>query len=167
MRQLFYYKIRQLLQNATFITNCDSAHMLKVTYNLKTMWTYMCIDVYVCVFVYIIYITIHENNCQIVLTKDSCRDKQRKSCSEKKCWIGIHFWWIVISNVNNRTLIYAYVSETHDANWLCIRPGLLLNVLITFNERPDLIWIEKSRNAKFLTSVTESNQHFKLTLLRR
>ena len=60
-----YYKLRQ----CTYVTS------LKVTYNLKTMWTYMCIDVYVCMFVYIIYITSHENNCQIVLTKDSCRDK--------------------------------------------------------------------------------------------
>ena len=24
MRQVFYYRMRQLLQNATFITNCDS-----------------------------------------------------------------------------------------------------------------------------------------------
>ena len=30
MSQVFYYKMRQLLQNAKFITNCDSADYLVI-----------------------------------------------------------------------------------------------------------------------------------------
>ena len=30
----FYYKMRQVLQNATFITNCDSTHIMKHIFDL-------------------------------------------------------------------------------------------------------------------------------------
>ena len=33
MRQLFYYKMRQLLQNATFVTKCNGTVGIKTTKN--------------------------------------------------------------------------------------------------------------------------------------
>ena len=52
-------------------------------------------------------------------------------------------------------MMYAYVSWTHDANAMCIPPRRLPNLLIKFNERSDLIEIEKCPNAEFLISLIE------------